>query len=666
MNLNQDISILYAQFANESDFNKIILKSLSTTLHSSIGEEDTLNKYIHFKEINNNFVDLVVVNNRLGLKICHEILKINPSQRIIVKVDVGNSEALSDFYISGFDNFIYEPLSKYSIEKVIYNISEKSDYHNLLTRSLETKDKDVDDIVLEYKNKLEDAQKKLEQRSEFFASLSHEIRTPMNAIIGMSQILTEDTSLNRNQLESVKIINRSSNMLLGIINDILDLSKIEAGKLSIEKSSFDLNTILSYLADMTTLKAKEKGINLTFDIDRNSGKNYLGDSMRISQILLNLISNAIKFTNKGKVTLKIKTVESHKTKSILQFEVIDTGIGIKQEELENLFKSYSQVSHKPNQKYTGTGLGLNISKQLVEIMDGKIWVESEYAKGSTFFVTIPLETETENRKYRLPSKDIMQMKVLIIDENIDSINSLGNLLTYFHMPVKLTTNINDANSAMSKEKFDILFIDSYVYNLFDFEPYKLQSNSHIVIIEEWKNILKNKLEYNETIDEILHRPFTQQMVFETLTSLYNIKGIPNNNHQVDKYSKEAIKTLGKHNILIAEDNEINQKVIKSLLADTELQLEFADDGKKALEKLQNSTNTYELIFMDVNMPNLDGFMTTQIIRKNSIYDNIPIIGLSGYTTDEDIKKAKDIGMNGYMLKPINVKVLYRTLLKYLT
>ena len=665
MSLHKEHSILYAQFTDESDFNKIILKSLSTTLHSSIGEEDTLNKYIHFQEINNNFVDLVIINNRLGLKICHDILKINPSQKIVIKVDVQNSESLSDFYISGFDNFIYEPLSKYSIEKAIYNISEKSDYHNLLARSLETKDEDVDDIVLEYKNRLEDTEKKLEQRSEFFASLSHEIRTPMNAIIGMSQILMEDTSLNKNQLESAKIINRSSNMLLGIINDILDLSKIEAGKLSIEKSSFDLNTILSYLADMTTLKAKEKGINLTFDIDRNMGKNYLGDSMRISQILLNLISNAIKFTESGKVTLKVKTVKSFKTKSTIQFEVIDTGIGIKEEELNKLFVSYTQVSDETSLKYDGTGLGLSICKQLVDIMDGKIWVESIYGKGTTFFVAIELETDTEKRSYRLPSKDIMRMRVLIIDENIDSINSLENLLTYFHMPVKFATNMNDANALMDKEKFDILFIDNYFYNLFDFEPYKLENKAYIVIIEDWKNILRNRVEYDEIIDEILHRPFTQQMVFETITSLYNIKGIPNNKQQEDNYSKKAIQALNKHNILIAEDNKINQKVIKSLLADTELQLDFADDGKQALEKLENSTEPYELIFMDVNMPNLDGFMTTQIIRKNSIYDNIPIIGLSGYTTDEDIKKAKSIGMNGYMVKPINVKILYRTLLKYL-
>ena len=665
-NISSNLSILYAQHSKESYFNQKVIASVAKILHTSLGLEDALKKYMNYKEINGNYFDLIIIDNRLGLDICHKILEINPKQRIIIKIKLDDNAHLSDFYVSGFDDFMYEPLSKPSIEKTIYKLNEKHDYSNLLTRSLNNQQGNITDIVSEYESKLQDSQKKLEQRSEFFASMSHEIRSPMNAIIGMSQVLLEDKTLTRNQQESAKTINRASNMLLGIINDILDFSKIEAGKISLEKTSFDLNMILSYLADMMSLKAKEKGIELIFDIDHNIGKNYLGDSLRISQILLNLISNALKFTNKGSVTLSIKTINSVEGESNIQFEVIDTGIGIDKEHLKNLFQSYEQASSDTSRKYGGTGLGLAISKQLVELMNGKIWVESEYKKGTTFFVNLTLQTDTDRRKYRLPSKDIMKMKVLIMDSNIKSTSSLINLLEYFHMPIKSASTIDEANSFIENEQFDILFIDEHMYNKFDVKTYKQKNKVAVVLIENWTNILKRKEINYSVIDEVLEKPFHQQMILDTLSKIYSINGIPNNKNQIDKYDKASVNALGKHNILIAEDNEINQKVISSLLAGTQLELEFANDGEQALKMLKDKKQPYELIFMDINMPNLDGYMATQIIRKESKFDDVVIIGLSGYSSDDEIEKAKDVGMQNYLLKPIDVKALYETLVKYLS
>lgn len=664
--INSNLSILYAQHSKESYFNQKIIASVAKTLHTSLGLEDTLKKYAHYKEINGCFFDLIIIDNRLGLDICHKLLKINPKQRIIIKIKLEDNAHLSDFYVNGFDDFIYEPLSKLSIEKTIYKITEQSDYNNLLARSINNQKNDITEIVSEYENKLQDSQKKLEQRSEFFASMSHEIRSPMNAIIGMSQVLLEDKTLNRSQHESAKTINRASNMLLGIINDILDFSKIEAGKISLEKTSFDLNMILSYLADMMSLKAKEKGIELIFDIDHNIGKNYLGDSLRISQILLNLLTNALKFTNHGSVTLKIKTINTVEEESNIQFEIIDTGIGISKKQQKNLFQSYTQASSDTTRKYGGTGLGLAISKQLVELMGGKIWVESEYRKGTTFFVNLTLQTDTDRRKYRLPSKDIMSMKVLIMDSNIKSTESLKNLIKYFHMPVKSASNIDEANSLIQNNQFDILFIDENMYKVFDVSSYKQKSKINVVLIENWTNVLKRKEVDYTVIDEVLEKPFHQQMIFETLSKLYNINGISNNENQTDKYNKESLKALGKQQILVAEDNEINQKVISGILSDTQLEPEFANDGEEALQMLRKKTKPYKLILMDINMPNLDGYMATQIIRKDSKFDNVAIIGLSGYTSDEEIKKAKDVGMQEYLLKPVDVKALYEILVKYLS
>ncbi|MDO8454159.1 MAG: response regulator [Sulfurimonas sp.] len=663
LGIYDNLSILYAQHTEESHFNKKILGAMSKIFHSSLGLEDTLNKYLNFKEINGFFFDLVIIDNRFGLDICHKILEINPAQKIIIKVRLDSNQYLSSFYVNGFDDFIYEPLSKLSIEKTI-NAIQKKESNPLLADNKENIN--VSNIVSMYEDKLYDAQRKLEQRSEFFASMSHEIRTPMNAIIGLSQTLLQDNTLSREQIETVKTIHQSSNMLLTIINDILDFSKIEAGKISLEKTSFDLNMILSYLADMMSLKAQEKGIKLTFVIDHNIGKNYLGDPLRISQVLLNLLSNAVKFTSEGGVTLRIKTVDSAEESSTVEFEVSDTGIGLKEEEIQNLFQSYSQASSDTSRKYGGTGLGLTISKKLVEIMNGKIWVKSEHGKGSSFFVSLTLDTDKDKRKYRLPSKDIMGMSVLIIDSDAESVDSLKNLISYFQMPVQGATNIEDAKELLVKNGFDILFIDKDLFDLLDVKSYKLEKKSHIVLIECWANILRNeKIDYS-IVDELLKKPFHQQRIFEILTSLYNINGIPNNTAQIDRYNKESIKALGFHKILIAEDNKINQKVMSGLLRGTELEIEFADDGQEALNKLETCSVPYELIFMDVNMPNMDGLMASQIIRKKSLFDNIPIVGLSGHGSDEDKEQAKNAGMQEYLLKPIDVKALYEVLNKYLS
>jgi len=663
---HDNLSILYAEYDEINYFNQAIFKAFSSTFHSSVGHMDTLNKYHNFKEINNKFFDVVVLDNRFGLDICQELLRLNHTQKFVIKINLVDNKNLSTFYVNGFDNFIYEPLNRAAIEKAISLSTEQKDYANLLANTLQEQSKEMSDLLSDYEDKIEDSNKKLEERSAFFASMSHEIRTPMNAIIGLSQVLMEDASLNRNQLENIKTINRSSTMLLGIVNDILDFSKMEAGKLSLEKTSFDLNMILSYLADMTSLKAQEKGINLTFDINHNIGKNYLGDPLRISQILLNLLANAIKFTDKGGVILGVKTIDSVNGQATLEFSVKDTGIGLSDEALLKLFKSYSQASSNTTRKYGGTGLGLTISKQLVDIMHGEIWVDSIEGEGSTFFVRINLDKDKEKRNYRLPSRDIMNMKAMIIDNNNDSIDSLKNLLSYFHISAQSISDIDNAKETLDEGKFNILFIDKSMYNKIDIQRYKIKNKFHVVLIEDWKDILINNQTDYSVIDEILKRPFHQQMIFDILSRLYTLKGISDKNiEQTDKTNKDTIKKLGKHHILIAEDNIINQKVLSELLSDTELKLTFADDGQKALNILKEDKHKFELVFMDINMPNLDGYMTTQLIRQDSVYDNLIIIGLSGHTSDEDLEKAINVGMQDYLLKPIDIQALYSTLTKYL-
>ena len=663
LNFYENIFILYVKYPDETPFNSKLLNSLTKNFYISNGYKETVDRYNKFKETHDEYFHLLIIDNRYGLELCEEILKINPKQKIIIKVKQDSSDNVAELYKHGFDNFMYEPLTKLSIDKAMYNIIEKLDYSKLLARSL---DNDEEAIVSEYKDKLEESQRKLEERSEFFASMSHEIRTPMNAIIGMSQILLEDSTLTKTQLETAKIINRSGNMLVGIINDILDFSKIEAGKLILEKSSFDINVILSYLADMISLKSMEKGLNIIFDVDHNVGKNYLGDPLRI----LNLVSNSVKFTESGDVILSVKSLESNERVSKIEFCVSDTGIGMTPEQVDRLFQRYIQASDNTYKRYGGTGLGLTISKQLVELMHGDIRVESEFHKGTKFFVTVELEIDSSvgKRKYRLPSRDIMDMRVLVIDAHEKSVEALEKMISYFHMYQKTATNISEAKELMENNEFEIVFIDEQMLTHFDLKEYKKQTDVKVVLIEEWIRSLKSGHNQDPLFDEGLKRPFNQQMLFSVLSNLYYKSHLIHtdieNKFEKKVYTKEDVIALGKHQILIAEDNHINQKVMYSLLASTDLELKFADDGEKALELLHESE--YPIILMDINMPNLDGIEATKKIREDAKYDQVIIIGLSGHVSAEDRYRAKEAGMQDYLAKPIDVQLLYGVLIKYLT
>ncbi|MEA2072075.1 MAG: ATP-binding protein, partial [Campylobacterota bacterium] len=299
-----------------------------------------------------------------------------------------------------------------------------------------------------YEDRIISLEQQLKGQGDFFASMSHEIRTPMNAIIGMSQILMYDTSLSKKQSQTARTINNSSNMLLGIINDILDYSKIEAGMLTLENISFDLNMILDYVADMIGLKIQEKNLELVFDINHNVPKYFIGDPLRVSQILLNLVSNAVKFTDEGSILLRVKTVKNDDNKSLVQFEIRDTGIGIKKERLNSLFENYTQADEETSRKYGGTGLGLSICKQLAQLMKGDIWAESDYGNGSSFFVQLYLEHEVNSskRQYRLPAVELINKKILLVDTRMKSINALKYMLEYFKMEVNYTSSVEKANN----------------------------------------------------------------------------------------------------------------------------------------------------------------------------------------------------------------------------
>ena len=665
---SKSLNILYAQEGKESPFNQDVFRYLCKHFQVTLGYDDAIIKYVEFYQKHDYFADIVIIDNTFGLELIHEILDINPHQKFIVNVREDNYANLTKFYESDIRNFIHEPLDATKVADTIAKIIHAIDYNKLLIRHIQEYnrlDQESTSLINSYENRIAQMQNLLQKQNDFFASMSHEFRAPMNAIIGMSQILMDDTNLTKRQADTATTINKSAGMLLGLINDILDFSKIEAGKLSLEKIPFDINTIFDYLADMVGLKIKEKNLELIFHIDHQLGKSYIGDPLRISQILLNLMGNAVKFTDKGSISLITKVLESNENEVELLFEVKDTGIGIKQEQLEHLFENYTQAGGDTTRKYGGTGLGLSIAKQLSKLMDGDVWAESSYGEGTSFFVKISLEKNANEskRRYHLPSKDLMRKRILLVDSREKSLDALRNILEYFHMEVSMACNIKEAHEALTTKEFEILFIDEEMFYQCEGDTCRLEQKEHIVILEDWMDSLQKDEASYLPGHLYLKRPFTQQTLFQTILKLYNYQTAiaP----QEKKATKEDLKSLGHQRLLLAEDNEINQAVIKGLLRESELEVICANNGQEAVDILLNTSVPFKLILMDINMPQLNGFEATKKIRQFEKFNTTAIVALTGDTSQEDAKKAKEAGMQGHLSKPIDVNALYEVLMRYL-
>ncbi len=524
-------------------------------------------------------------------------------------------------------------------------------------------------------------------KSDFLANMSHEIRTPMNAIIGMNHLLMK-TRLDEKQRDYVQKVNVSAQNLLGIINDILDFSKIEAGKLNIESIPFNLNEVLANLSNLVGMKAQEKGIELLFFMDQEVPVLLIGDPLRLGQILLNLTNNAVKFTEKGEIIVKIEQVEETPADVLIKFSVKDTGIGLTREQSDKLFCAFHQADTSTTRQYGGTGLGLSISKQLSEMMGGAIGVDSEFGRGSEFYFTARLKKQAETSQ---PSQSpgttlpdfLQELEILVIDDNKTSREVLGYYLKTFSSHIEKAFSGQEAldkvlaRKKSGKKPFDLIFMDWQMPEMDGIEASR-QILANNDLVEKIKIIMVTAYGREDVIQQaqdmglsgFLIKPLTKSVVYDAVLDAFGQSSRKTADFQKSKVLPEGFDRIRGAKILLVEDNEINQQVAREMLSYEGLVVEIAGNGEKAVRYITENSrqDPVDLILMDLQMPVMGGIEATVKIRDweaGTQTKRLPILAMTADAMTGVREKVMDAGMNGYLTKPIEPAKLFEALVRWI-